>query len=171
MHAQQSTFCIFSPAHTGAPGGFTSTSVESKSLSVVWGTVPCPHVHQRGPITGCRLRYSNGTSIVNTTGEWNRQYVLTGLTPFTNYSYYKWQQSMMEVLDHTVHHSLWRYCRMVSTQNVKFLVMIKTIYFKITCTVPGPVSGLTATLGVVQLTRVLPMVSSQQHIMQPHSIH
>ena len=39
---------------------------------------------------------------------------------------------------------------MVSTQNVKFLVMIKTIYFKIT--VPGPVSGLTATLGVVQLT-------------------
>ena len=72
------------PAPTGAPGGLTSTSVESRSLSVVWGTVPCPH--QRGPITGYRLRYSNGTSIVNTTGEGNRQHVVIGLTPFTSYS-------------------------------------------------------------------------------------
>ena len=72
------------PAPTGAPGGLTSTSVESRSLSVVWGTVPCPH--QGGPITGYRLRYSNGTSIVNTTGEGNRQHVLIGLTPFTSYS-------------------------------------------------------------------------------------
>ena len=32
-----------SPAPTGAPVGFTSTSVERRSLSVVWGTVPCPH--------------------------------------------------------------------------------------------------------------------------------
>ena len=75
---------VSSPAPTGAPGGLTSTSVESRSLSVVWGTVPCPH--QRGPITGYRLRYSNGTSIVNTTGEGSRQHVLTGLTPFTSYS-------------------------------------------------------------------------------------
>ena len=75
---------VSSPAPTGAPGGLTSTSVESRSLSVVWGTVPCPH--QRGPITGYRLHYSNGTSIVNTTGEENRQHVLTGLTPFTSYS-------------------------------------------------------------------------------------
>ena len=72
---------VSSPAPTGAPGGLTSTSVESRSLSVVWGTVPCPH--QGGPITGYRLRYSNGTSIVNTTGE---KYNLTGLTPFTSYS-------------------------------------------------------------------------------------
>ena len=50
----------------------------------MWGTVPCPH--QGGPITGYRLRYSNGTSIVNTTAEENRQHVLTGLTPFTSYS-------------------------------------------------------------------------------------
>ena len=75
---------ISSPAPTGAPGGLNSTSVESRSLSVVWATVPCPH--QGGPITGYRLRYSNGTSIVNTTGEGSRQYVLTGLTPFTSYS-------------------------------------------------------------------------------------
>ena len=51
---------------------------------MVWGTVPCPH--QRGPITGYRLHYSNGTSIVNTTEEESRQHVLTGLTPFTSYS-------------------------------------------------------------------------------------
>ena len=50
----------------------------------MWGTVPCPH--QGGPITGYKLRYSNGTSIVNTTGEVSRQHVLIGLTPFTNYT-------------------------------------------------------------------------------------
>ena len=75
---------VFSPAPTIAPGGLTSTSVESRSLTVVCGTVPCPD--QRGPITGYRLRYSNGTSIVNTTGEGSRQHVMTGLTPFTSYS-------------------------------------------------------------------------------------
>ena len=75
---------IYSPAPTGAPGGLTSTPVESRSMSVEWGTVLCPH--QGGQITGYRLRYSNGTSIVNTTGEGSRQHVLTGLTPFTSYS-------------------------------------------------------------------------------------
>ena len=76
---------VSSPAPTGAPdGGLTSTLVESRSLSVVWGTVPCSH--QGGPITGYRLRYSNGTPIVNTTGEGSRQHMLTGLTPFTSYS-------------------------------------------------------------------------------------
>ena len=49
-----------------------------------WGTVLCPD--QRGPITGYRLRYSNGFSIVDTAGEGSRQHVLTGLTPFTSYS-------------------------------------------------------------------------------------
>ena len=74
---------VSSTAPTGAPGGL-KTSVEGRSLSFVWGTVPCPH--QQGPITGYTLRYSNGTSIVNTTGEGSRQHVLTGLTPFTSYS-------------------------------------------------------------------------------------
>ena len=50
----------------------------------MWGTVPCQD--QGGDITGYRLRYSNGTSIVNTTGEGSRQHMLTGLTPFTRYS-------------------------------------------------------------------------------------
>ena len=82
--------CVYvndsSPAPTGAPVGLTSTSVESRSLSVVWGTVPCPH--QGGPITGYRLHYSSGSDsyTVNITGEEIRQYKLTGLTPFTNYS-------------------------------------------------------------------------------------
>ena len=76
---------ISCPAPTGAPGGLTSTTVESRSLSVEWGTVPCPHQGGR-PIIGYRLRYSNGTFIVNNIGEGSRQHVLTGLTPFTSYS-------------------------------------------------------------------------------------
>ena len=76
---------VSSPAPTGAPGGLSNTSVESRSLSVEWGTVPCSHQGGR-PISGYRLRYSNGTSIVNVTGEGNRQHVLTELTPFTSYS-------------------------------------------------------------------------------------
>ena len=78
------SYIVSSPAPTRAPEELNSTSVESRSLSVVWGTVPC--THQGGPITGYTLRYSNGTSIVNTTGEGSRQHVLTGLTPFTSYS-------------------------------------------------------------------------------------
>ena len=72
-------------APTGAPGGLTSTSVESRSLSVVWGTVPCPH--QGGPITGYRLCYSNGSDsyTVSITGKGRRQYNLTELSPFTSY--------------------------------------------------------------------------------------
>ena len=75
---------IFSPAPSGAPGGLTTSSVESRLFIVQWETVLCPN--QRGPIVGYRLRYSNGTFIVNTTGEGSRQHVLTGLTPFTSYS-------------------------------------------------------------------------------------
>ena len=74
------------PSHaapTVAPGGLTNTSKESRSLSVVWASVPCPN--QGGPITGYRLRYSNKTTIVNTPGEESRQHILTGLTPFTRY--------------------------------------------------------------------------------------
>ena len=56
--------------------------MESRSLTVVWGTVPCPD--QRGPITGYRLRYNS--IIVDITGQENIQHVLTGLTPFTSYS-------------------------------------------------------------------------------------
>ena len=70
-------------APTVAPDVLTNTSIQSRSLDVAWRAVPCPH--QRGPITGYRLRYGIDTSIVNITGEGIRQHVLTGLTPFTNY--------------------------------------------------------------------------------------
>ena len=69
-------------APTGAPGTLTNTSVESRSLTVVWGTVPCPD--QRGPITGYRLRYNS--MMVDISGQTNTQHMLTGLTPFTSYS-------------------------------------------------------------------------------------
>ena len=77
---------VSSPAPTGAPEELTSTSVGRRSLSVVWGTVPCSQ--QRGPITGYRLHYGNRNEerVVNITGEESRQHVLTGLTPFTSYS-------------------------------------------------------------------------------------
>ena len=74
---------VSSKAPSGAPVGLNITSVGRRTLSVVWGTVPCPH--QRGPITGYRLCYTASISIVNTTGEGSRQLVLTGLTPFTSY--------------------------------------------------------------------------------------
>ena len=79
-----STLVFSPPAPDGVPQEVTNTSAESRSINIVWEKVPCPH--QRGPITGYRLRYSNGTSIANTTGEGSRHHVLTGLTPFTNYS-------------------------------------------------------------------------------------
>ena len=75
---------VRSPAPTGAPEELTSTSVESRSLTLMWGTVPCSD--QNGPITGYSLRYSNGTSIADTTGEGSREYKLNGLTPYTRYS-------------------------------------------------------------------------------------
>ena len=74
----------FLSAPTSAPEGLTSTSVESRSLTVQWGTVPCPD--QRGPITGYRLRYSNETSIVYIKGNEQNDSMLTGLTPLTSYS-------------------------------------------------------------------------------------
>ena len=106
-----SVLCVYlSPAPSGAPGTLSNTSVESRSLTVVWGTVPCPD--QRGPITGYRLLYNSVMVVI--TGEENRQHVLTGLTPFTSYSV-QVLVSMLQVLDHTViQHSLWRHCRMVS---------------------------------------------------------
>ena len=78
---------FFSSAPTGAPEGLTHTSVESKSLTLMWETVPCSD--QRGPITGYRLNYtySIGTFTANNTLVLeSRLFMMTGLTPFTNYS-------------------------------------------------------------------------------------
>ena len=78
------SYLIPHAAPINVPQTLNSTSIGSRLISIVWGRVPCPH--QRGPITGYRLRYTNGTSIVNTSGEESRQHVLTELAPFTNYS-------------------------------------------------------------------------------------
>ena len=56
-------------------------------MSVSWNDVPC--VGQNGPITGYLLYYTNTATFndtVNITGGDNRQYILTGLTPYTNYT-------------------------------------------------------------------------------------
>ena len=55
-------------------------------MSVSWNEVPC--IGQNGPITGYLLYYTNATfnDTVNITGEDNRQYILTGLAPYTNYT-------------------------------------------------------------------------------------
>ena len=74
-------------APTGPPEELTVTSEESVSLTLMWETVPCSD--QRGPITGYRLNYtySNGTFTANNTLVLeSRHFMLTGLTPFTNYS-------------------------------------------------------------------------------------
>ena len=55
-------------------------------MTVSWDKVPCPG--QNGPITGYFLYYSNSTfsNVVNIIGEDNRQYNLTTLIPYTNYT-------------------------------------------------------------------------------------
>ena len=55
-------------------------------MSVSWNEVPC--IGQNGPITGYLLYYTKTTfnDTVNITGGDNRQCILTGLTPYTNYT-------------------------------------------------------------------------------------
>ena len=55
-------------------------------MTVSWDEVPCSG--QNGLITGYLLYYTNTTfsDTVNITGGDNRQYNLTTLTPYTNYT-------------------------------------------------------------------------------------
>ena len=55
-------------------------------MTISWDEVPCSG--QNGPITGYLLYYTNTTfsDTVNITGGDNRQYTLTTLTPYTNYT-------------------------------------------------------------------------------------
>ena len=57
-------------------------------MNVSWNEVPVPCIGQNGPITGYLLYYTNTTfnDTVNIIGGDNRQYILTGLTPYTNYT-------------------------------------------------------------------------------------
>ena len=77
---------FLSTAPTLSVNDITISSVEARSMSVSWNEVPC--IGQNGPITGYLLYYTNTTfnDTVNITGGDNRQYILTGLTPYTNYT-------------------------------------------------------------------------------------
>ena len=146
-------------APTSAPEGPTSTSVESRSLTVQWGIVPCPD--QRGPITGYRLRYSNGTSIVNTTGEGSRQHVLTGLTPFTSYSV---QVAAVNAggTGPYIQLSLWRHCRIVSNEQIIIVALLVCVpvQFLVQCLVCQPLQEWSSSQSHGLLPQNL-MVSSQ----------
>ena len=56
----------------------------------------------------------------------------------------------MEGQDHTVQFSLWRHCRIVSNEQIIIFALL--VYVPVHVAVPGPVSDLSATPGVVQLT-------------------
>ena len=75
-------------APTASVSNITFSSVESVSMIVSWGEVPCNG--RNGPITGYYLTYTNITSstsyTVNITGGNNTMYTLTGLIPYTNYT-------------------------------------------------------------------------------------
>ena len=79
-------FSYVSIAPTSSVNNITLSSVEARSMSVSWNEVPCSG--QNGPITGYLLYYTNTTfrDTVNITGGDNRQYNLTTLTPYTNYT-------------------------------------------------------------------------------------
>ena len=57
---------------------------------------------------------------------------------------------MLEGLDHTVQLSLWRHCRIVSNEQIIIVALLVCVPVHVA--VPGPVSDLSATPGVVQLT-------------------
>ena len=71
---------------TSSVNSVAISSVEVRSMTVSWDEVPCSG--QNGPITGYLLYYTNTTfsDTVNITGGDNRQYNLTTLTPYTNYT-------------------------------------------------------------------------------------
>ena len=75
-----------STAPTSSVSNIIISSVEARSMTVSWNEVPCSG--QNGPITGYLLYYTNTTfsDTVNITGGDNRQYNLTTLTPYTNYT-------------------------------------------------------------------------------------
>ena len=75
-----------STAPTSSVSNIIISSVEARSMTISWDEVPCSG--QNGPITGYLLYYTNTTfnDTVNITGGDNRQYTLTTLTPYTNYT-------------------------------------------------------------------------------------
>ena len=79
-------FSHISIAPTLSVSDITISSVKARSMTVSWDEVPCSG--QNGPITGYLLYFTNTTfsDTVNITGGNNRQYNLTTLTSYTNYT-------------------------------------------------------------------------------------
>ena len=77
--------CVLAPS---ALLRIIDTQVQSKSLTIEWDKVATSH--QNESITGYRLRYSTSDginyAIINITGEEDKQYTLTELTPYIKYS-------------------------------------------------------------------------------------
>ena len=81
-----SLFLSISIAPTISVNAVIILSDEARSITVSWDEVPCSG--QNGPITGYLLYYSSTmfSNTINITGRDNRQYNLTTLTPYTNYT-------------------------------------------------------------------------------------
>ena len=88
MHPHIYDYVVFtlSAVPTSSVSNITISSVEARSMTVSWDEVPCSG--QNGLISGYLLYYTNTTfsETVNITGGDNRQYNLTTLTPYTNYT-------------------------------------------------------------------------------------
>ncbi|CAI8029949.1 Neogenin (Fragment), partial [Geodia barretti] len=70
------------------PPGVTVTDVNSSSITVQWGSVPC--IHQNGAITGYSVQYgvmgSGNTETVTVDGASTTQTTIPGVNPSTTYS-------------------------------------------------------------------------------------
>ena len=79
-------FSHISIAPTLSVSDITISSVKATSMTISWDEVPCSG--QNGHITGYLLYFTNTafSDTVNITGRNNRQYNLTTLTPYTNYT-------------------------------------------------------------------------------------
>ena len=70
------------------PSDVTVTDVNSSSITVQWGSVPC--IHQNGVITGYSVQYrvegSGNTETMTVNGASTTQTTISGLNPSTTYS-------------------------------------------------------------------------------------
>ncbi|CAI8015208.1 Protein sidekick-2, partial [Geodia barretti] len=82
------TAMTIATAPSAPPPDLTVTDVNSSTITVEWGEVPC--INQNGAITGYSVQYgvmeSGNTEIVNVDGATVNEATITGLMPSTTYS-------------------------------------------------------------------------------------
>ncbi|CAI8015209.1 Receptor-type tyrosine-protein phosphatase F, partial [Geodia barretti] len=85
---ESSTATTLTAAPSAPPPDLTVTDVNSSTITVEWGEVPC--INQNGAITGYSVQYgvmeSGNTEIVNVDGATVNEATITGLMPSTTYS-------------------------------------------------------------------------------------